>query len=325
MQNEKKIVVIGGGTGSFVALTGLKNYPVHLSAIITMMDSGGSSGSLRDQLGVLPPGDLRQVLVALSRSDKLWRDLFLYRFENGDLKGHNFGNLFVSALEKVSGSIEKAIDHAGMILDTKGDVIPVTFTDCHLCVELEDGSTIKGETHIDELENQQTRSRIVKAFLDPAATANPKALQAIKEADTIVIGPGDLYTSIIPNLIVNGISDAIVASKATKVFVMNLMTKYGQTTDYSAADHLDDLVKYINGAVDIVLMNKSKPDKDTLELYEKEHEQIVESDLTANGVQIVTADLLSNAHQEKKESDVLRRSLIRHDPDKLAKSLMALL
>lgn len=325
MPSQKNIVVIGGGTGTFVALTGLKHYPVNLSAIITMMDSGGSTGRLRDQLGVLPPGDLRQALVALSRSDKLWRDLFLYRFEKGDLKGHNFGNLFVSALEKVSGSIEKAIEHAGHILDTEGEVIPVTFTHCHLCVSLSDGTVIKGETYIDELEKNKSRSRITRAYLEPKATANPQALRAIKEADMIVIGPGDLYTSIIPNLIVGGIAEALKAASAKKVFVMNLMTKHGQTTGYSAADHLSDLRMYIDGAVDVVLLNKAKPDKNTLKLYESEKEQAVESNLKDNGVHIVVADLLNTAQIKKTDSDILKRSLIRHDPHKLAKHLMALL
>ena len=138
----RKIVVIGGGTGTFVALTGLKRYSVELSAIITMMDSGGSTGRLRDQLGVLPPGDLRQALVALSHTEKIWRDLFIYRFENGDLKGHNFGNIFLSALEKITGSIEKAIELAVFILDVEGKVLPVTFAQAQLCVELADGSKL---------------------------------------------------------------------------------------------------------------------------------------------------------------------------------------
>src|SRR3989338_4379707 len=166
-QTQKNIVVIGGGTGTFVALTGLKIFPVHLSAVITMMGSGGSTGRLRDQVGVLPPGDLRQALVALSRSDKLWRDLFLYRFENGDLKGHNFGNIFISALEKVTGSLEQAIDVATMILDSQGDVIPVTFTKAELCVELTDGRKIEGETRIDEPGDQEVRTPIKRAYLNP--------------------------------------------------------------------------------------------------------------------------------------------------------------
>src|SRR3989338_8864284 len=324
-QTQKNIVVIGGGTGTFVALTGLKIFPVHLSAVITMMDSGGSTGRLRDQLGVLPPGDLRQALVALSRSDKLWRDLFLYRFEKGDLKGHNFGNLFLSALEKVSGSIEQAVKLAGMILDTEGDVIPVTFTQSQLCVTLADGTTIEGETQIDELEDDHERARIVRAFLTPQASANPQALRAIKEADMIVIGPGDLYTSIIPNLLVSGIAEALKASSAMKVFAMNLMTKYGQTTGYTAYDHLIDLQQYMDGAIDVVLINKAKPHEQTLTLYRKYHEHIVENNIDTSSIRVVYEDLLSNDIVQKASTDTLKRSLIRHDPQKLAKHLMALL
>ena len=162
-----KVVVIGGGTGSFVALSGLKKYPLDLSAIVTMMDSGGSSGRLRDELGVLPPGDVRQCLVALSSSSKLLRDLFNYRFEDGDLKGHNFGNLFLSALEKSTGNIKKAILEVGKILRIQGRVIPVTFGKSDLCVDLTDGRRIIGETHVGIVESKVKRSEIKKAFLRP--------------------------------------------------------------------------------------------------------------------------------------------------------------
>lgn len=322
---DKRIVVIGGGTGTFVALTGLKKYPVYLSAIVTMMDSGGSTGRLRDQLGVLPPGDLRQALVALSRSDKLWRDLFLYRFENGDLKGHNFGNIFISALEKVTGSLEQAIDVATMILDAQGDVIPVTYTKAELCVELTDGRKIEGETHIDEPTEQEVRTPIKRAYLNRKAKPNPLAVQAISEANLIVIGPGDLYTSIIPNLLVTGIADAIAASKAKKVFVMNLMTKFGQTTDFTANGHLADLAKYINGSIDTVLVNTKLPDKEALSWYEASHESVVEDNINTTSLQVIRADLLDVTIIKKSHVDTLKRSLIRHHPGKLARQLIALL
>lgn len=324
--SKKKIVVIGGGTGTFVTLTGLKSYPVELSAIVTMMDSGGSTGRLRDQLGVLPPGDLRQALVALSRADKIWRDLFVYRFENGDLGGHNFGNLFISALEKITGNIGDAVDLAGVILQTEGKAIPVTFDKADLVVELIDGRKIKGETHIDEPEEVEKRAGIAKAYLIPEAKANKEALKAIREADAIVIGPGDLYTSIVPNLLVKGITLAIKKSKAKKIFVMNLMTKYGQTTDYTAKDHLNDLKKYLPGKVDAVLVNKEKPSKKALGWYLKSKEVMVEDDLNHNiKPKVVRRDLISEALIEKGKSDKLRRSLIRHDPQKLARSLYSLL
>lgn len=322
---DKRVVVIGGGTGTFVALSGLKKFPVHLSAIITMMDSGGSTGRLRDQLGVLPPGDLRQALVALSRSDKLWRDLFLYRFENGDLQGHNFGNIFLSALVKVTGSLEKAVTVATTILDSSGDIIPVTFDKSELCVELSDGRIIEGETHIDEPIEQEVRAPIKRAFLKPEIAANPKAIQAIKEADLVIIGPGDLYTSIIPNLLVRGIAKAIDESKGKVVFVMNLMTKYGQTTDFTANDHLADLAKYINHSIDTVIFNNSRPDQEALTWYEASHEAVVEDDLKDEVISVVRADLIDAIHIEMNEVDKLKRSLIRHDPDKLAQVLVSLL
>lgn len=325
MPEQKRIVVMGGGTGTFVALTGLKNYPVHLSAIITMMDSGGSTGRLRDQLGVLPPGDLRQALVALSASDKLWRDLFLYRFENGDLKGHNFGNIFISALEKVTGSLDEAVDVATTILDAQGDVIPVTFEKADLCVELKNGVVIEGETHIDEPEEQDERPSIKRAFLKPKIHANRDARTAIEKADLIVIGPGDLYTSIIPNLLVEGVADAIQQSKAKKVFVMNLMTKYGQTTDYTAKDHVADLQTYIDGALDVVLINNKQPDPKALSWYEQSQEEVVKDDLNGQEFKTVRASLLDSVFIQKSSADTLKRSLIRHDPKKLAKVLIALL
>jgi uncharacterized cofD-like protein len=322
---NKKIVVIGGGTGTFVALSGLKKYSVQLSAIITMMDSGGSTGRLRDQLGVLPPGDLRQALVALSRSDKLWRDLFLYRFENGDLKGHNFGNIFISTLEKVTGSFEKALEVAKTILDSSGDVIPVTFSKSELCVELSNDRIIEGETHIDAPIEQDMRAPIKRAFLKPEVHANKKAVNAILSADLVVIGPGDLYTSIIPNLLVSGISDAINKSKAEVVFVMNLMTKYGQTTGFTASDHLADLEKYINHSVDTVIVNTEKPDDESLSWYEISHEAVVEDDLDHSKLKLVHSDLIDVTPIPQTPGDSIKRSLIRHDPDKLAEALISLL
>ena len=324
LKKRKKIVVIGGGTGTFVTLTGLKSYPVDLCAIVTMMDSGGSTGRLRDQLGVLPPGDLRQALVALSNSDKLWRDLFLYRFENGDLKGHNFGNIFLSAIEKVTGSLKDAIRVASMILDVKGIVIPVTFSNVELCVRLADNRIITGETHIDEPQENELRAKIIKAYLQPSAKVNPDAIEAIKQADMIVFGPGDLYTSIIPNVLVEGMSQAIQQSKAVKVFVMNLMTKYGQTTEYSAQEHLEDLEKYLDCEVQNIIVNCEKPDALTLNLYKKSNEKMVTDNLSKTNRTIIKKRLLDHTSYTKKNSDILKRSLIRHDPKRLASSLFSL-
>lgn len=321
---KKKVVVIGGGTGTFVALSGLKKYPVDLTAIITMMDSGGSSGRLRDELGVLPPGDVRQCLVALSGSSKLLRDMFNYRFEEGELKGHAFGNIFLTAFVKTTGSMKKAIEEVGKILRIHGRVVPVTYTDSDLCVELADGTIIEGQTHIDETEQRVYRAEIKKAYLSPKAVANPDAKAAIRSADFILIGPGDLYTSIIPNLLVEGISKELEKSKGKKIYVLNLMTKYGQTTSHSASDHVNDLEKYIGkNVLDIVLVNKQAPIKEALMWYKDFEEHPVVDDLSKKErFKVVRKNLIRNSMFEKKSGDALRRSIIRHDSDKLSREVI---
>jgi uncharacterized cofD-like protein len=320
-----KIVVIGGGTGSFAALSGLKKYPVQLSAIVTMMDSGGSSGRLRDELGVLPPGDIRQCLVALSGSSRLLRELFNYRFPKGDLKGHNFGNIFLSALEKTTGDFEKAILEVGKILRIQGRVIPVTFKKADLCALLVNGKRIVGQTHVDVVEGKVKRAAIKKVYLKPSVSANPQALEAIKEANLILIGPGDLYTSIIPNLLVKGVPSALTKSRAKKVYVLNLMTKYGQTTDYTARKHIEILENYLGkNVLDLVLLNKRKPTKKALRWYLKFEEAPVVDDLDSSA-KVLRANLIKDLIIEKDKGDLLRRSIIRHDPQKLARALLKLL
>lgn len=328
MNNLPKVVMIGGGTGSFTALSGLKKRPVDLTAVVNMMDDGGSSGRLRSELGVLPPGDIRQCLVALSTSSKLLRDLFTYRFNEGDLKGHTFGNLFLSAFEKSTGSLEKAITEIGKILHIHGSVVPVTFQKTDLCVDLTDGTTIVGETHIDEVENKIERAAIKRAYLNPKASPNPQALKAILEADLIMIGPGDLYTSIIPNLLVTKIASAIRKSKAKKIYVLNLMTKYGQTTQYKASNFIKDLEKYTGeGVLDVILINKTRPSKKTLKWYKDFGEEQVVDDLSLSPLKhkLVRKDLIKDIIYRKNSADPLRRSIIRHDSDKLAEAIMELI
>lgn len=319
---NKNVVVIGGGTGSFTALSGLKKHPVNLTAIITTMDSGGSSGRLRDELGVLPPGDIRQCLVALSTSPRTLRSLFNYRFTDGDLKGHTLGNILLSGLEKTTGDLGKAVKVAEKILRIQGKVVPVTIDRAELCVELSDGEIIKGETHIDVLDKQVKRSVIKRAFLDDEVKPNPDAIESLEEANAIVIGPGDLYTSIIPNLLVPGITEAINNSSAIKIFVMNIMTKHGQTTNYKASDHIQDLEKYLGkGVLDVILINNKKPTKKTLAWYEEYEEKPVENDL-GNDMIVVNADLIKEAIISENSSDELRRGIIRHHPAKLADALL---
>jgi uncharacterized cofD-like protein len=323
---KTQITTIGGGTGSFSTLLGLKKYPVELSAIVTMMDDGGSSGKLRDELGVLPPGDVRQCIVALAKSSKLLRDLFNYRYLSGGLKGHSFGNIFLSTLEKQTGSIKKAINEAGKILSIKGKVIPVTFTKSKLCVQLANNKKIEGEHHIDVSDNIGKRDRIKKAYLKPNAKLNPEAKKAILHANYILIGPGDLYTSIIPNLLVSGTAQSIKKSKAKKIYVMNLMTKYGQTNKYKAQNHIDDLEKYLGiGVVNTILINNKKPSLKTLEWYKKHNEEPVIDNLDEKKYNVIRANLIKDLFLNKTKGDELRRSIIRHDPEKLAKKIMQII
>src|SRR3989338_1546535 len=321
----KKVTVIGGGTGGYVVLSSLKEYPLDLSAIVTMMDSGGSTGRLRDQLGVLPPGDLRQCLVALSEAPLLWRKLFLYRFESGDFAGHNFGNLFLSVLEKVSKDYEEVLETASYVLKTKGEVIPVTLEKTNLCVQYKNGKIIKGEHHIEE--NIHETSQIQQAFLDPDSEANPKGIQRINHSDVIVIGPGDLYTSIIPVLLVNKIKAALQKSTAKIIFIMNLMTKSGQTNNYKALDHLNDLERYLGRQPDVVIINTGEISPDILQWYSDHNEKIVENNLAHNGFKgkIIAENFIDMHHFEKLTSDKLTRSILRHDSEKLAKTLIPLI
>ena len=315
----KKITVIGGGTGAFVVLSGLKKYPFDLSVVVTMMDSGGSTGRLRDQLGILPPGDLRQCLVALSEAPLLWRKLFLYRFEKGDLEGHNFGNIFLAALEKVSSSYDEAIETVSYVLKTKGKVIPVTLNKLHLVAEYENKKKVTGEGLIDE--THEEKSRIKTVYLEPQGKANPKAIKSIEESEYIVVGPGDLYTSIIPVLLVNDVKEAMKKSKAKIVYIMNLMTKSGQTANYKATDHIEDLVKYLGIEPDYILINNGKIASEVLSSYERYNEVKVVNDLNKNGYQIIEKDLVDVKKVEKNSSDILYRSILRHDSEKVADEL----
>lgn len=317
----KKITVIGGGTGTFVVLSGLKKKEHDLGVIVTMMDSGGSTGRLRDQLGVLPPGDLRQCLVALSDAPELWRKLFLYRFENGDLKGHNFGNIFLSALEKVSANYTEVLETAEYVLKTKGDVLPVTYEKTNLCVQYEGGQIVEGEGNIDE--NNTESSRIVNAYVEPSVEANPAALKRLAESDYIVVGPGDLYTSIIPVLLIKGVKETIKTTKAKIVYNMNLMTKMGQTSNYTALDHIKDLTEYLGREPDIIIMNNGEIDQSIKEWYNKHNEHQVVNNLDKNNFkgEIISEDLIDRKQFVKNTSDQLTRSILRHDSDTLANVL----
>lgn len=306
---KKKVVVVGGGTGTFMVLSALREYPLELTAIVSMADDGGSTGILRDQYGVLPPGDVRRALVALSDAPAL-RELFNYRFEKGDLKGHSFGNIFLSTLEKISGNFASAVSEASRILNIKGEVLPVTFQDVRLYAELDDGKILKGETNID-ISRTKFRAKIKKVWLSPAAKINSEAKEAITRANLIVVGPGDLYTSLIPNLLVRGVPEAIKKSKANKVFVCNLMTKFGETHGFTGKDFVEEIEKYLGkNILDFVVFNNKKPVDAILAKYKKEKAEFVEPQIIENGI---LTDLLAPG------------PFIRHDHKKLAKVLTSLL
>ena len=316
----KKVCIIGGGTGNFVVLRGLKQYDLDISAIVSMADDGGSTGILRDELGVLPAGDARQCVVALSHSSRLMRNLMNYRFENGGLMGHSFGNIFLSALEKVTGSFEKAVEELGKILNIRGKVIPVTTQQVRLKMVLNNRKVLEGEKEI--YLSQEIDKGYKSIFLEPHPTANPHAIDAILNADAIMIGPGGLHTSLIANLLVEGVAEAIVKSDATKIFVVNLMNRKGQTTKFKVSDYINEMVRFLGADVfDYILVNNQAPPQELIEVYRDEGE-LVENDM--RGFRIIEAPLLGEMGQ-KMSSDLLKRNLIRHDSKKLADVLMKII
>lgn len=319
---QQKIVTIGGGAGSSMVLTGLKKYPSDLSAVVSMADDGGSSGVLRHELGVLPPGDARQCLVALAGADRVLRELFAYRYGNGGLKGNVFGNLFLSTMEKISGGFDLAVKRAGNILKIKGRVLPVTLGNARLIAELKNGRKIIGESKI--YGGGFKPADLKKLYLKPAAALNPAVKNIIKRADKIIICPGDLYSSLIPNFLVKGLSEAITEAKAKVIYVSNLITKPGQTDGLSSIDYVEILEKYLGrGAIDYVIYNKERPARKILKKYLRPGENLVAVGALSRlpKVKFLGYNLLSHKIYKPKTSDVLGhlRSLIRHDPYKLAK------
>ncbi len=313
----KKVVVIGGGTGNFTVLKGLKHYDVDLSAIVSMADDGGSTGILRDELGVLPPGDVRQCLVALSDSSRLMRSLMNYRFENGGLGGHSFGNLLLSAMEKVTGSFEKAVEEVGKILYIKGKVLPVTTHQVRLKMLLNNRKLLEGEKSV--YLSQEIDQGYKSIYLEPDPKANPGALDEIMNADLVILGPGGLHTSLIPNLLVEGVVESLIATQAKKIFIVNLMNRKGQTTGFKVSDYIKEVVRFLGEDVfDFILVNNQKPDHELIEVYAEEGE-LVHNDLQES--RVIMAPLLGDVHLQSKK-DLIKRNLIRHDPKKLAQELM---
>ncbi len=320
---KKNIVVIGGGTGTFTALTGLKKYPVNLTAIVAMSDSGGSTGILRDELGVLPPGDVMRCLVALSSSTKIMRTLMDYRFDSGKLTGHKFGNLLLSALEKITGSFDRAVATAGEILRIDGTVVPVTLDPVNLMAKV-GGKIIKGE---ETIQMTKLNGSLEHLWLQPMGRANPKALASIREADAVVIGPGNFYASLVPNLLVRKIPEAIRKSKAKKIFICNLMTKKEHTKDFGVIEYTAMLEKYLGGTVDAIIYNNKMPAPELLKKYAREGDALTSWRKLPKGHTMIGADLLS-----KRQSPITKvgtpskeSSLVRHDPARLASVIAKLL
>jgi len=304
---------MGGGTGVYTVLSSLKNKNLELSAIVSMCDDGGSTGRLRDDYGVLPPGDIRRSLVALSSAENQLRKLFEHRFANGGLAGHNFGNIFLAALEKTSGNFYNGVKLASQILSVKGNVVPVTLDDVRLYAKLENGKIIKGETNID-IPKHNPKLKITSIYTKPRGKANPDAIKKILEADFIIIGPGDLYTSILPNLLISGVSNALRKTKAKKIYICNLMTKKGETNKYTGKDFVENLENYLGkNVLDYVLINNKKPGRTRLQKYSKQRSEIVIMPRGFKPKGLIKSDLITN------------KGFIRHDTKKLGRLILKII
>ena len=310
-----KIVVIGGGTGLSTMLRGLKYYTSNITAIVTVADDGGSSGALREDLGILPPGDIRNCILALADTEPLMDELLQYRFTDGRLKNQSFGNLFLAAMNGVSDNFESAVQKMSSVLAVTGKVLPVTLENMHLKAELENGNIVEGESDIPK-EALKQKSKIKKLMITPE-NAKPleDALQAIKEADAIVMGPGSLYTSVIPNILVKDIASSVRKSNAIKIYISNIMTQPGETDNFAVSDHLKTLRKYGGrDIVDYVIANVDKESLENANQYELDGAQPVELDkenIEKLGINIVEANLVK-----------LKNGLVRHDSENLAEILI---
>ena len=321
---KKKVVVIGGGTGTVAVLHGLKKYDdLDLSVIVSMTDDGGSNAIVRDQFGYLPLSDLRKSIIALSGTKNgILRDVFTYRFEKGEsLKSHTLGNLIMMGLSDMTGSEVGAIEAASKLFNVQGKIIPVTTDDVRLVAEYENGSKIEGEHLIDEPDKKHENLRINFFYTNPKAKATKDAINAITEADFIIAGPGDLYTTTLANIIINGIPQAIQKSKGKFIFITNLMTKKGQTHGMGAVKLVEEIEKYAGRKPDIVLLNNKELPKRIIDHYKSRGEEIIEDDLDEADLEVIRASLIDTNIVPPTKGDDLVRSIIRHDSVKLSKIL----
>ena len=313
---------MGGGTGTVTVLSGLRKISgLTLSAIVSSADDGGSTGRLRDAYGILPPGDARQALVALAEEGTILRALFNYRFTKGDIAGHNFGNLFITALSSLRGSDTEALKEAARILHIKGQVLPVSDTPSRLRARLSDGTVLAGEHSIDQ--RKRKRAPIKMLELETSTKLSSAARDAICSADRIIFGPGDLYTSTIATLLPSGVSAAIKKSDATLVYIVNLFTKAGQTDAYGAKKHIEEVERYAGRPIDTVIVNSAPLSKDACTRYAREGEYPVEDD-TGNDSRVVRRPIISLSLVEPVAEDPVPRSLLRHDSDALARVIISL-
>jgi len=293
-----RVVVIGGGTGLPIVLGGLKKYTENLTAVVTVTDSGRSSGMIRNDLGVLPPGDIRNCLVALSSSERLLHDLFQYRFPNGLLEGMSFGNLFIATLAKITGSFEHALKHVSEILAIRGRVLPSTYSDTHICATTADGKKYEEEVNV----RMPGKAPIKEVYLkNPDVPGVPEVIEEIRRADLIVLGPGSLFTSVIANLLVKDVGNAIVRSKARRAYVCNIVTQPGQTDGFDAVDHVRTILKYTGEAgLDYVILNDNVPPQEILQRYEEDGAELVRPGGIAQlGINVITADLIENLEEKR--------------------------
>lgn len=313
-----RIVAIGGGTGLSTMLRGIKEYTSNITAIVTVADDGGGSGVLRESLGMLPPGDIRNCLVALAHTEPLMEELMQYRFAEGELKGQSFGNLFIAAMNGISSNFEDAIKKMSEVLAVKGRVYPVTLEDVSLCAELENGDIVRGESVIPEASIERN-SRIIRVYLEPE---NPKpledALYAIDNADCIIMGPGSLYTSVLPNLIIDGIAERVKSSKAVKIYVSNIMTQPGETDGFALSDHIETLEEHCGeGIIDFVIANNGLIPKEYYEKYKRDGQNIVKVDKEniPRDIEVILEDLVH----------INSKGLLRHDTHQLSNTIMKLI
>ena len=330
-KGRKKVVVIGGGTGTFNLLQGLKDYSdqIYITKIVSMADNGGSNARIRDEFGYLPLSDANRSLVALATNiyehDQLLRELFLYRFNKGEgLAGHNFGNLLLIALADLLGSESEAIKMAAKILSTHGQVLPVTTESVHLVATYNDGSVVVGEHEIDEPPVDRKNSRIVKLETDCKAAVTKEASQAIREADLLIVGPGDFYTSLLASCVIDGVPEAINDCAGKFCYISNLMTRPGQTRGMYLSEYIKELEIYLGRTPESVLVNTTVLPSDILNRYKSEGDLPVSDDLGETPI-VIRKDFLATETVNKKAGDTLTRSLIRHDGVKLAKTLLSLI